>query len=831
MAAFPPLNQLCGNHGPVYEAYYRQVDPKGTGSVGALDAAAFMKKSGLNQVVLSKIWDMSDPTGRGYLEKPGFFVALKLIALAQASQDLNIGKLTMDTPQPNLGPYEIIEESPAAAGAAWDVTPSEKAKYDQVFNSLGPMNDMLGGDKVKPVLLNSKLPMEVLGRIWELSDVDKDGFLDRDEFAVAMHLVYRAREGDQTPMALPRSLVPPSKRKAGPALAGAVPVLPSIPPASAVAMAAGDRSTPTFSAADPASVGAPWVVAPAEKTTADVLFRQLDLDQDGFVTGPEIREVLAKSGLPNTVLAHIWTLCDISGLGKLNPEQFALAMHLIQQRVKGVEVPPQLMPEMIPPSMRTQSGVDPAAFGVRDATNAGPYSHVADFSAIKELDSISKDIDDIKKEKLQIEREKLQYDADVRLRQGEVNLLQKELDAMTGTLTQLESQKKEAQKRLDELDDKKSNLDRNLKELRDKTSSEQMEVNKLKSQISNQERLVQNQEGELEKLRQELQKLRDEEQGLEQQVESSRQQMSLLSGSHKDVTIQVTQIQKQVQTLQDQHRALSGGDPPGFSLTQLNGNPALSDIDKMSTRAMQGSPNSTISSFSVGSTIDSFKEDPFKEADPFGGADSVAADPFQNEDPFKDNDPFKADDSFPTDPFASEDMFKDAFSSSTAGATDDPFGNSDPFASAFPSSNPSQNDGFDAFGSSWPPSNSSHEAPVGEGFGSDPFAPSSTSSTSRSSSVPPPRPASSPVPNLPPKQNKRQPPPRPAPPKSKSPAPNKPKADPFGDFGSDPFSGSDPFASGGKGASNNSTFDAFANFNDNFGKRSAVSKMVACNIM
>ena len=32
--------------------------------------------------------------------------------------------------------------------------------------------------------MNSKLPVEVLGRIWDLSDVDKDGFLDRDEFAV-----------------------------------------------------------------------------------------------------------------------------------------------------------------------------------------------------------------------------------------------------------------------------------------------------------------------------------------------------------------------------------------------------------------------------------------------------------------------------------------------------------------------------------------------------------------------------------------------------------------------------------------------------------------------
>ena len=34
------------------------------------------------------------------------------------------------------------------------------------------------------VLLNSKLPIDVLGRVWELADIDKDGMLDSDEFAV-----------------------------------------------------------------------------------------------------------------------------------------------------------------------------------------------------------------------------------------------------------------------------------------------------------------------------------------------------------------------------------------------------------------------------------------------------------------------------------------------------------------------------------------------------------------------------------------------------------------------------------------------------------------------
>ena len=34
------------------------------------------------------------------------------------------------------------------------------------------------------MLLNSKLPVDVLGRVWDLSDIDGDGFLDREEFAI-----------------------------------------------------------------------------------------------------------------------------------------------------------------------------------------------------------------------------------------------------------------------------------------------------------------------------------------------------------------------------------------------------------------------------------------------------------------------------------------------------------------------------------------------------------------------------------------------------------------------------------------------------------------------
>lgn len=63
---------------------------------------------------------------------------------------------------------------------------------------------------------------------------------------------------------------------------------------------------------------------------------------------------------------------------------------------------------------------------------------------------------------------------------------------------------------------------------------------------------------------------------------------------------------------------------------------------KFTLHQQYGSPVSTISNFSVGSTLDDFKDDPFKSKDAFGGDSSGGgSDPFQNEDPFKEGRLFK----------------------------------------------------------------------------------------------------------------------------------------------------------------------------------------------
>jgi EH domain-containing protein 1 len=54
--------------------------------------------------------------------------------------------------------------------------------------------------------------MDDLRQIWELSDIDKDGSLDVDEFCVAMHLCTATAGGAPVPSSLTADIIPPSKR-------------------------------------------------------------------------------------------------------------------------------------------------------------------------------------------------------------------------------------------------------------------------------------------------------------------------------------------------------------------------------------------------------------------------------------------------------------------------------------------------------------------------------------------------------------------------------------------------------------------------------------------
>lgn len=88
----------------------------------------------------------------------------------------------------------------------------ERYDYDDIFDTLNPIDGKITGSSAKKEMVKSKLPNSVLGKIWKLADVDKDGMLDSDEWALANHLIKIKLEGHDLPTELPDHLVPPSKR-------------------------------------------------------------------------------------------------------------------------------------------------------------------------------------------------------------------------------------------------------------------------------------------------------------------------------------------------------------------------------------------------------------------------------------------------------------------------------------------------------------------------------------------------------------------------------------------------------------------------------------------
>ena len=96
--------------------------------------------------------------------------------------------------------------------AQWAISAEDKARYDELFTELQQDAGRASGATVRPVLERSGLSVDMLRTVWNLSDIDRDGHLDADEFAVAMHLCREATTGKPLPPTLPPNLVPPSKR-------------------------------------------------------------------------------------------------------------------------------------------------------------------------------------------------------------------------------------------------------------------------------------------------------------------------------------------------------------------------------------------------------------------------------------------------------------------------------------------------------------------------------------------------------------------------------------------------------------------------------------------
>mmetsp|Transcript_23954 Transcript_23954/g.68578 ORF Transcript_23954/g.68578 Transcript_23954/m.68578 type:complete len:796 (-) Transcript_23954:56-2443(-) len=239
--------------------YYQQLfgfaDPEGRGVLEGLACANFLYGSGLQQDILHRIWDISDRHKQGFLNAEGFFVALRLVAHAQAGRAPDPQLVNVEPPAlpdfPSLqrkrapselspppgsatasvcggaGGSEFSELQPVIAGEEdevrraaalaarrasrsaspkpftrerWAPTRRERRKYASLFVRTDWDGDgFVQGDQAQGLLERSRLSREQLMLAWEHADRGHDGRLDFPEFVCLVHIVTCVLRGAQLP--------------------------------------------------------------------------------------------------------------------------------------------------------------------------------------------------------------------------------------------------------------------------------------------------------------------------------------------------------------------------------------------------------------------------------------------------------------------------------------------------------------------------------------------------------------------------------------------------------------------------------------------------------
>lgn len=236
------------------------------------------------------------------------------------------------------------------------VSPEDRQKYIGLFNSFGPENSILSGkvfilkdEETKGALINvrkiigerarnafvqSNLPPATLQTIWNLADTRKSGSLNQTEFIIAMFYIERAMKGlNQFPPSLPASVYASATGRpaASPLVRNNTLQINSPPPVP--------MRSPVFKGR---TVAPAFNMSPEEYHKYKTFFQQLDTDNSGFVSGSDAVVFFRHSKLPESDLARIWDLADTNSTGQLNEQEFATAMHMINRRVAGGEIPSTL---------------------------------------------------------------------------------------------------------------------------------------------------------------------------------------------------------------------------------------------------------------------------------------------------------------------------------------------------------------------------------------------------------------------------------------------------------------------------------------------------------
>uniref|UniRef100_A0A674EC17 RALBP1 associated Eps domain containing 1 n=1 Tax=Salmo trutta TaxID=8032 RepID=A0A674EC17_SALTR len=327
-----------------------------------------------SEVVL-QITELCGATRLGHFGRSQFYIALKLIAVAQSGLPLRVESLNSvkDLPLPrfvvakneqearhtamypdleNQGPYQGVIPRPPGRGQVKKVSaheviqpcvPTVEPQPDTTSPVVSPhqspptsphawrkhKRQASGGNVERPVV--------VAGAVWTPFREAQSGPVVAGDGMWSAHSPPLVQES----WVSLKDTYPPSSSKMPPMQLS--PVQNSSIRTVASVATANEIQRQSSSGYDD-----PWKITDEQRQYYINQFKTIQPDLNGFIPGSAAKEFFTKSKLPILELSHIWELSDFDKDGALTLDEFCAAFHLVVARKNGYDLPEKLPESLMP---------------------------------------------------------------------------------------------------------------------------------------------------------------------------------------------------------------------------------------------------------------------------------------------------------------------------------------------------------------------------------------------------------------------------------------------------------------------------------------------------
>ncbi|KAM6965482.1 ralBP1-associated Eps domain-containing protein 1 [Aplochiton taeniatus] len=312
-----------------------------------------------SEVVL-QITELCGATRLGHFGRSQFYIALKLIAVAQSGLPLRVESLNSvkDLPLPRFivgkneqesrhtslyhdpdsqGPYPgsgVIPRPPGRGHHQPKKGPPPSAVVQEVIQPLAPSVESQP-DSTSPVVSPSQSPPSSPHSWRKHQRQPSGGNAERPPVGGAVWTPFReAQSGPVSGDGMWSSHSPPPVQESWEST-----TMRTVPSSSAMNNEVQRQSS---------GYDDPWRITDEQRQYYINQFKTIQPDLNGFIPGSAAKEFFTKSKLPILELSHIWELSDFDKDGALTLDEFCAAFHLVVARKNGYDLPEKLPESLMP---------------------------------------------------------------------------------------------------------------------------------------------------------------------------------------------------------------------------------------------------------------------------------------------------------------------------------------------------------------------------------------------------------------------------------------------------------------------------------------------------